>query len=82
MAIEKSPEYGAMQHVVDALFLHDETVRRLDVIIMAEALDVPVELREIADLLPPGTYTRQRLCDQMNSSLTGHGWGYVFGTVA
>ena len=81
MAIEKSPEYGAMQHVVDALFLYDETVRRLDVIIMAEALDVAPELREIADLLPPGLYTRQRLCDQMNSSLTGHGWGYVFGTV-
>ena len=39
------------------------------------------DLREIVELLPPGTYTRQRLCDQINSSITGHAWGQVYGTV-
>ena len=74
---EKSPYYGALQDVVDALFVSDKTVRRLDAVLMAESVD----LREIVELLPPGTYTRQRLCDQINSSITGHAWGQVYGTV-
>lgn len=81
MAIEKSPDYGIMQKLVDGLFATDKVVRRLDAVLMAEALDLPADLIEIVELLPPGTYTRQRLCDQVNSSLVGHGWGYVYGTV-
>ena len=60
---EKSPYYGALQDVVDALFVSDKTVRRLDAVLMAESVDLPDDLREIVELLPPGTYTRQRLCD-------------------
>lgn len=56
-------------------------VRRLDVVIAAEAADLPEDLREVVDLLPPGNYTRRRLCDQLNSALVGHGWGQVYGTV-
>ena len=78
---EKSPYYGALQDVVDALFVSDKTVRRLDAVLMAESVDLPDDLREIVELLPPGTYTRQRLCDQINSSITGHAWGQVYGTV-
>lgn len=78
---EKSPFYGALQEVVDALFADAATVRRLDVVLMAESVDLPEDLREIVALLPPGTYTRQRLCDQVNSSITGHAWGQVYGTV-
>jgi hypothetical protein len=32
-------------------------------------------------LLPPGNYTRQRLCNQLNSALKGHGWNSAYGTV-
>ena len=31
--------------------------------------------------MPSGTYTRARLCDQMNSIVTAHGWGLTYGTV-
>lgn len=81
--IERSPHYGALQEVVDGLFadVSVKTVRRLDVIIAAEAADVPSDLREVISLLPPGAYTRLRLCDQINSSIGGHAWGQVYGTV-
>ena len=81
MAIEKSPDYGIVQRVVDNLFKDSESVRRLDAVLLAEAYDLPEGLLGIFGLLPPGTYTRQRLCDQLNSAITGHGWGYVYGTV-
>ena len=58
------------------------TVRRLDVVIAAETADLPDELMRIVNLLPPGDYTRQRLCDQINSAITGHAWGQVYGTVS
>ena len=56
-------------------------VRRLDVVVTAESFDLPDDLDEIIALLPPGTYTRQRLCDQLNSAIGGHAWGQVYGTV-
>lgn len=62
--------------------LEEPTVRRLDVVICAEAADLPDDLMRIVNLLPPGDYTRQRLCDQINSAITGHAWGQVYGTVA
>ena len=57
------------------------TVRRLDIVMAADAADLPEELREVVGLLPPGDYTRQRLCVQLNSAIGGHGWGQVYGTV-
>ena len=81
MAIEKSPDYGIIQRIVDALFEDVEQIRRLDAIILAETYDLSDNLLKLFQLLPPGTYTRQRLCDQLNSAITGHGWGYVYGTV-
>ena len=77
----RSPHYGAMQDVVDSLFEGADSVRRLDVVISAESADLPEDLLEIVNLLPPGRYTRQRLCDQLNSSIAGHAWGQVYGTV-
>lgn len=81
MAVEKSPDYGLMQIMTDVLFENDEVIRRLDAILIAEAYDAPLDLKEIMELLPPGRYTRRRFCDQVNSSIAGHGWGYVYGTV-
>lgn len=89
--IDRSEFYGALQRIVDVLFEDLEpadadeqgpTVRRLDVIIAAEAADLPEDLTRIVSLLPPGDYTRQRLCDQINSAITGHAWGQVYGTVS
>ena len=81
MAIEKSPEYGVLQQLVDDLYRNEEFVKRLDIVMLAEAYDLPADLNEIISLLPPGTYSRQRFCDQVNSSVSGHGWGYVYGTI-
>ena len=47
----------------------------------AELLDLERDLLEIVNLLPPGVYERQRLCDQLNSALAAHGWGALYGTV-
>ena len=106
----RSPHYGALQDVVDSLYLGlgpKEKLRRLDIVVaaeaadpyrgrdkmegnlarrkgcqpLAEAADLPDDLAEIVNLLPPGSYTRQRLCDQLNSAIGGHAWGQVYGTV-
>ena len=79
--LERSESYGELQRVVDYLYKSSEMVERLDVIIAAEMFDIHSDLREIVDLLPPGSYTRLALCVQLNSSIAGHGWGYVYGTV-
>ena len=90
---ERSEYYGALQDVVDELFDQygdldpaiaeavGAKVRRLDVVVAAEAADLPDELLRIVTLLPPGDYTRQRLCTQLNSAIVGHAWGQVYGTV-
>ena len=57
------------------------TVDRLDVELRAEMLDLAADLMEVVGSLPPRAYTRQRLCDQLNSCLVAHGWGAVYGTV-
>ncbi|OUO89025.1 hypothetical protein B5F40_11565 [Gordonibacter sp. An230] len=80
----RSPHYGALQDVVDAVYADKgpkDAVRRLEVVVAAEAADLPCDLMEVVNLLPPGSYTRQRLCDQLNSSIGGHAWGQVYGTV-
>lgn len=79
--IERSEDYGALQRVVDALFKEKEFVSRLDVIILAESFDLPLDLIEIVELLPSGSYSRKSLCVQLNSSISGHAWGQVYGTV-
>lgn len=80
---KRSPDYGMLQKVVTSLFVDPstKTVRRLDVVVTSEAYDLPADLVEIVALLPPGTYTRQKLCDQLNSAIGGHAWGQVYGTV-
>ena len=79
---EKSPHYGVLQEFVDLLYLQEETLSRLDIVLAAEAFDLNEDLQEIISLLPPGTYSRVRLCGQINSSLSSHGWGYIYGSVA
>lgn len=57
-------------------------VSRLQVVLAAEAADLPDDLMRIVNLLPPGEYTRQKLTTQLNSAITGHAWGQVYGTVS
>ena len=70
-----------LQRFVDSLYRDARRVSRLDAVIRSEALDLPMELQGIVELLPPGTYARQALCDQLNSALKGHGWTSAYGTV-
>lgn len=79
--LERSESYGELQRIVDYLYKERDEVRRLDVILAAETFDICADLREIVELLPPGSYTRPALCVQLNSSISGHGWGYTYGTV-
>lgn len=90
----RSVYYGALQAVVDDLFRDDDApymelvdeedafkVDKLDVVLAAEAADIPEELQRIVNMLPPGRYTRSKLAVQLNSAIGGHAWGQVYGTV-
>lgn len=81
MAREKSPDYGVLQEFIDRLFDGREDYMRLEIVLEGEAYGLNGELMEVLNLLPPGLYTRDRLCSQINSSLSSHGWGYVYGAV-
>lgn len=81
MAREKSPDYGVLQEFIDRLFDGREDYMRLEVVLEGEAYGLNGELMEVLNLLPPGLYTRDRLCGLINSSLSSHGWGYVYGAV-
>jgi len=71
----------ALGRFLDALFRDKKRVSRLDVIIRAEALDLDAGLQGIVNNLPPGSYDRRRLADQLNSAIVGHGWSRRFGTL-
>lgn len=77
----QAEEFGDLQRLVDGLFTGRTSVDRLDLIVQAEIMDLAPDLLEIVNLVPPGTYDRQRLCDQINSALAAHGWGATYGTV-
>lgn len=73
--------FGELQRLVDRLFAGRQAIDRLDLVVQAELLDLDTDLLEIVNLVPPGAYDRQRLCDQINSALAAHGWGSRYGTV-
>lgn len=79
-----SQDFGELQKLVDDLFRESETgtVKRVDLVVRAEVNDLSEEVMEVVDLLPAGTYHRARLCDQLNSIVTAHGWAYLLGTVS
>lgn len=77
----QAEEFGDLQRLVDGMFSGRTTIDRLDLVVQAEIVDLADDLMEIVQLLPPGTYDRRRLCDQINSALSAHGWGAVYGTV-
>jgi len=70
-----------LQRFLDSMFRERKTVKRLDVVLFAETYDLPEILLDIVNNLPPVSYTRQRLADQLNSAIIGHGLSRRFGTV-
>lgn len=81
-AAARAEGYGELQRLIDSLYKNTKQVSHLDLSIRAEIEDLPADLLEVVDLLPAGTYSRNRMCDQLNSIITAHGWGYVYGTVS
>ena len=81
----RSEEYGELQRLVDALCAPGVSARaavsKIDILVRADAFDLNDDLVEVIELLPSGSFTRTRLCDQINSILSGHGWGSYYGTV-
>jgi hypothetical protein len=75
-------ERGSLQLLVDMLFPErGVVVDTIDVALRAEILDVPEDALGVIGVLPPGRYTRQRLCDQLNSALVAHGLTRTIATV-
>lgn len=79
-----SQDFGELQKLVDDLYRESATgtVKRVDLVVRAEVNDLSEEVMEVVNLLPAGTYRRARLCDQLNSIVTAHGWAYLLGTVS
>jgi len=65
---------------LDALYAGTATITQLDAIIRAETFDLPADAMDVVNGLPPGRYTRTRLCDQLNSAIVGRGLSASLGT--
>ncbi len=74
-------DHESLQRLIETLYRDNGRVLRLDFIVRAELTDMTEDVLDIVNLLPPGNYTRARLCDQLNSAITAHGWGRSLGTV-
>jgi hypothetical protein len=76
--MEETPEQ--ISRWLDALYAEERVVTRLDAIVRAESYDLPDDVMEIVIGLPPGRYTRARLCDQLNSAIVARGLSRTLGT--
>ncbi|MCE5203870.1 MAG: hypothetical protein ABFC80_09090 [Coriobacteriales bacterium] len=76
----KADDHDALARLIDTLFRGRSDVPRLEIVVRAELADLSPAALDIVNLLPPGAYTRSRLCDQLNSAITAHGWGRTLGT--
>ncbi|MDO8848705.1 MAG: hypothetical protein Q7W51_10015 [Coriobacteriia bacterium] len=65
---------------LDSLYRDTKVVTQLDAIVRAETFDLPAEAMDVVNGLPPGRYTRLRLCDQLNSAIVGRGLSASLGT--
>jgi len=77
----RSEEYGTLQALIDSLYFKRVRVNQIELIVRAESVDLCSDLLEICGMVPAGTYSRRRLCDQLNSCIVAHGWGSRYGTV-
>ncbi len=79
--MHSTDDHEALQRLIDTLFEERPHIPRLEFIVRAELTDIDGDVLDVVTLLPPGTYSRDRLCDQLNSAITAHGWGRSLGTV-
>lgn len=79
----RADAYGDLQRLVDNVYKRSPSdfVSNIDVLVRAEIDDLNADLLEVINLIPSGRYKRATLCDQINSIVTAHGWGYTYGTV-
>ena len=79
----RADEYGDLQRLVDNVYKHAPSsyASNIDVLVRAEIDDLNQDLLEVINLIPAGPYKRSTLCDQINSIVTVHGWGFTYGTV-
>ena len=78
MAVDEDHEQ--IRRWLDALFKDTRVVSQLDATVCAEVFDLPAAAMEIVSGLPPGRYTRGRLCDQLNSAIVARGLSRALGT--
>lgn len=74
-------DHETLQRLIETMFAGSTGVSRLEFIVRAELSDIARDVLDVVELLPPGVYSRDRLCDQLNSAITAHGWGRSLGTV-
>lgn len=65
---------------LDALYRDTRQVTRLDAVVAAQTYDLPTDAMDVVLGLPPGHYSRARLCDQLNSAIVGRGLSRQLGT--
>lgn len=65
---------------LDALYRDRRVATQLDAIGLAQVFDLPADVMDIVLGIPSGRYTRQRLCDQLNSAIVGRGLSRRYGT--
>jgi Flp pilus assembly protein CpaB len=69
-----------IQRWLDALYRRAAMATQLDAVVMAQTFDLPADAMDVITGLPPGRYTRQALCDQLNSAIVGRGLSRQLGT--
>lgn len=81
----RSEDYGELQHLVDACLRPASRATPPSPSWTCSCVPRPSTSAQTSPrsltCCPPATFTRTQLCDQMNSILSGHGWGGVYGTV-
>lgn len=65
---------------LDSLYREQRVITQLDAIVRAQTFDLPTNAMDVVESLPPGRYTRSRLCDQLNSAIVGRGLSRQLGT--
>ena len=58
------------------------TATRFEVVSAADTLGLPADLMDVVETLAPGTYTRIRLCINLNSILAARALTREYGTVS
>jgi hypothetical protein len=65
---------------LDALYRDARVVTRLDAVVTAQSYALPADAMAVVLGLPPGRYSRARLCDQLNSAIVGRCLSASLGT--